>query len=113
MTDLIKIHESTGLLRFDGDNVVFQPEIAARIADFKKQVKNITDKEKALKAAILEEMEQVGVIKLETPELLINYIAATDCEALDSKALKTELPYVYDTYCKISPVKPSVRIKVK
>ena len=93
--------------------MVFLPEIAVRIAEFEKQLKIITDREKALKAAILREMEQLGVIKLETPELLINYIAATDREALDTKALKAELPEVFDTYCKISSVKPQIRIKVK
>lgn len=113
MTDLIKIHEETGLLQANGNLVVFQPEIAARIADFEKQVKLVNEKEKALKEAILSEMERFGVTKLETPEVLINYIPKTDRESFDSKALREDFPDIYDTYCKVSPVKPTVRIRTR
>lgn len=113
MTDLIAIHNDKGLLSLDGDYVVIRHEIAARIADFERQVKVINEQEKALKAAILEEMEEIGIVKMDTPEVSFTYIAETDRESLDSKALKAELPDVYNAFCKISSVKPSVRIKVK
>lgn len=101
------------LIRFEGDNPVLVSEISARIAEFEKQVKLIKEKEDELKQAILSEMEAHGIIKLATPELLISYVAPTDRETLDSKTLKTELPDIYDAYVKITPVKSSIRIKVK
>ena len=58
-------------------------------------------------------MESKGIIKLDTDELTISYVAPTDRETLDTKALREELPDIYDTYAKISPVKSSIRIKLK
>lgn len=58
-------------------------------------------------------MESKGIIKLDTDELTISYVAPTDRETLDTKALREELPDIYDTYVKISPVKSSIRIKLK
>lgn len=66
-----------------------------------------------LKAAIMSEMVKKNIIKIDTDVLTVTYVGATTKETLDSKAIKTELPDIYDTYAKISPVKASLRIKVK
>ena len=58
-------------------------------------------------------MEQNGVVKIDTDEVLINYVASSNRETFDSKAFKDDFPDLYDNYVKISAVKPSVRIKVK
>lgn len=113
MTDLLAIHESVGLLTVQDGNVVISPDISAQIAAFESQVKLVTDKEKALKQAIFEEMERHGCIKIDTDDLLINYIPETERESLDTKALKEECPEVYDTYCKLSPVNATLRMKVR
>ena len=101
------------MIVFDGNMPVLSPEIADEIIMLEKMVKEITAKEKAVKAAILEAMQANGITKLETPELLINYIAPTDRETFDSKLLRADFPDIYDAYAKISPVAASVRIKVK
>ena len=67
----------------------------------------------AFKSELLKAMEQNGVVKIDTDEVLINYVASTNRETLDSKAFKDDFPDLYDNYVKISAVKPSVRIKVK
>ena len=46
-------------------------------------------------------------------DLVINYVAPTDRIAFDSARFKKENPDMYDEYLKISPVKSSIRIKVK
>ena len=103
--ELIKIDEQgVGLLNAD---------VAQKIADFERKVKEIKDAEDKLKEAIKAEMESKSVIKLETDELTISYVAPTTRESLDTKELKAELPEIYDTYCKIAPVKASIRVKVK
>ena len=104
MGELITVSEGKAMLL---------PEIAKNIADFERKVKEIKEKEDELKKAILEEMETKGVIKLDTDDLSVTYVAPTTRETLDSKAIKEELPTIYDTYAKISPVKASLRIKVK
>lgn len=101
------------LITITGDMAILNPETAAKVAEFERMAKEVKTKEDELKKAILTEMESKGVIKLDTGALLISYVAPTDRETLDAKALKEELPDIYDTYVKISPVKSSIRIKLK
>lgn len=100
------------LITVNGDSFLLNPEANSKIAEFERKAKEIKEAEDKLKKAILEEMETKGVIKLETDELTITYIAPTNRETLDSKTLKAELPDIYDSYVKISPVKSSIRVKV-
>ena len=58
-------------------------------------------------------MEENGILKLETNAVAITYVAPTTRETLDTKELRKDFPEVYDAYAKISPVKASIRIKVK
>lgn len=90
-----------------------RPEIAAQLSGFLREMKTLKEQEKRLNEALLAEMEAKGIIKVETDEILINYIAPTERESLDSKTLRAELPDVYDAYVKMTPVKASVRIKLK
>lgn len=88
-------------------------DVATKIADFERKAKAIKDAEQKLKDAIKAEMADKNIIKLETSDLVISYVAPTTRESLDTKALREELPDIYDTYAKISPVKDSIRVKVK
>lgn len=102
--DLIKIY---------GEAAILDGTTAKHIAEFERMAKEIKAKEDELKKAILAEMESKGLVKLDTDELTISYVAATERESLDSKTLKTELPDIYDAYIKMTPVKPSIRVKLK
>ena len=96
------------------DNLaIFDVETAGKIADFEKMAKEIKAKEDELKKEILKEMESKGIIKLESEELTISFVSGTERETLNTKALREELPDIYDTYIEIKPVKPSIRIKLK
>jgi len=101
------------LITINNDVAILDGAAANKIAEFERQVKEIKAKEDELKQAILAEMESKNIIKLDTDDLTISYVAPTTRETLDSKTLKEELPDIYDTYIKISPVKASVRIKLK
>lgn len=101
------------LITINGDLAILDRDTAAKIAEFERTVKEIKEKEDELKKAILHEMEVKNILKIDTGALLINYIATTDREVLDSKALKREEPDIYDMYCRLSPVKSSIRIKVR
>ena len=101
------------LIKLYGEAAILDGTTAKHIAEFERMANEIKAKEDALKKAILEEMESKGLIKLDTDELVISYVAPTDRETLDTKTLKEELPDIYDTYVKISPVKSSIRIKLK
>lgn len=101
------------LIKLYGDVAILDGETAHKIAEFEKLAKDLKRKEDDLKKAILSEMENKGLIKLETDELIINYIALSERETLNTKLLREELPDIYDTYVEIKPVKPSIRVRLK
>lgn len=103
---IMTIDNATGLAVLDG-------EIASKIATYERTIKALKEEEDQLKAAILSAMEAYSVIKLETGDVAINYVAQTDRETFDSKAFKADFPDLYDGYIKMTPVKASLRVKVK
>jgi regulator of replication initiation timing len=96
-----------------GNQIILNPNISKNIAEFEKQIKALKETEDKLKAEILAEMEAQGIIKLETEDLTISYVSETYRETFDSKALKADDEEMYNKYIKLSPVKSSIRIKVK
>lgn len=84
-----------------------------KILDFEKKLKEIKEAKEELNALLLAEMESKSIIKIESDDLLINYIAPSDRETFDSKTFRAEHPDMYDSYIKMSPVKASVRVKIK
>lgn len=101
------------LIIIENDIATLDVETSAKIAEFERQMKSIKEQEDELRQAILNEMEEKNIIKLETDDLVITYIAPTDRETFDSKAFKAEHQDLYDEYVKISTVKSSIRLKVK
>lgn len=95
------------------DGFQLSKETSQMIAQFEKMLNDIKKQEEELKKSILEEMEAKNIIKIETDEVAISYIAPTTRESFDSKKLRADNPDLYDEYIKISPVKASVRIKLK
>lgn len=83
------------------------------IAETEKQLKLAKDKSDEMKQALLEAMEQNGIIKIDTGDVLINYVAPTESERLDTKAFKENCPDLYDEFVKFTSVKASIRIKLK
>ena len=104
MDELIVRTESGAMLTADTEE---------KITTLLKAADKIKEEVDNLKAAIMSEMEKKNIIKIDTEVLTVTYVAPTDRETLDSKAIKADLPDIYDTYCKLSPVKASLRVKVK
>ena len=101
------------LIKVESGIALLDAETSAKIADFERKMKQIKEQEEALKTAILDEMEAKGLIKIETDEMIISYIASTDRETFDSKAFRKDHADLYDEYIKMQPVKSSIRIRVK
>lgn len=101
------------IIGYSGDLPELNTEVAHRIAEFEKEIKDLKKKEEELKERIKEAMEENGVIKLENDVLIVSYVAEYEKETLDTTKLKKELPEIYDGYIKMSKVKASVRIKAK
>ena len=88
-------------------------DICKKIAENELKLKIMQEQNKKFKEQLLIEMEERGIKKIENDYLLLSYIEPTDRETFDSKALKEDDQDTYDKYVKISPIKSSVRIKVK
>lgn len=78
-----------------------------------KQRKLINDEYDNFKTELLKAMEENGVVKIENEDLIISYIASGEKETFDSKSFKKDHSEMYDQYVKFTPVKSSIRIKVK
>lgn len=96
-----------------GSDVTFSEEVCERIISLEKQAKEIKKQQESMKNEILEAMQKYGVLKIENEMLKIAYISEHDAEKFDSKTFKEENPDIYDSYVKLSKVKPSIRITVK
>ena len=102
--ELIKVENEIGIL---------DTEVSKKVAEFEKALKEIKEKEEELKQNILTEMENKNILKLETDDLTITYIAPAERETFDSKKFREENSDLYDEYVKFSPIKSSIRVKVK
>lgn len=101
------------LIKIKNETPTLDKLVSEQIADFERKIKLLKKEEDKLKKAILKEMEQRQIVKMETPDLLISYVAPTDRETFDSKSFREEHQELYDDYVKMTPVKSSIRIKVK
>lgn len=83
------------------------------ILNIENEMKKLKEMQDNYKEVLLKAMEEANVLKIDVPELMITRVLPTQRESLDSKALKEELPDVYDSYVKFTDVKGSLRIKLK
>ena len=77
------------------------------------QMKDLKEQYDQFKNDLLQAMEKNGIVKIESGDVRINYIAESNRETFDSKQFKADMPDLYNEYVKFSKVKPSLRIKVE
>ena len=104
MGELIKIESGTAIL---------DAEAVRKIAEFEDTMNKLKQAEDKLKKDILAEMEEKNILKIENDTMTISYIGATGRETFNSKKFRSDNPDLYDEYVTISPVKSSIRIRVK
>ena len=101
------------LLVKNEEEMVLKDEFVNYIVDLKNKEAKIKEEINSFTEELLKEMEKQNVIKIDIPEILINYIAPSERETFDTKTFREEHEDLYDEYVKFSPVKSSLRIKVK
>ena len=101
------------LIKVESGTAVLNAEAVREIAEFEDTMKKLKQAEDKLKKDILAEMEEKNIVKIENETMTISYIGATGRETFNSKKFRADNPDLYDEYCTISPVKSSIRIKVK
>lgn len=102
MNDIIKITDG----KLDQSTIDY-------IVSVESQMKAIKAQYEQFKSNLRQAMEENGILSFDSENLLISYVSETTRETLDTKALKQELPDIYNAYAHISLVKASVRVKVK
>lgn len=83
------------------------------IVEIEEQIKALEALKGELKSKIIEQMTGHGVKSIENDLVRITYVAPTTRQSLDSKALKAELPDVWNKYSKTSTVSETVKIDCK
>lgn len=83
------------------------------IAAVETETARMIEQRDLLRAELLKAMEDYGVRKIETPIFTVSYIASTDRETFDKKALKSDMPDIYEAYANFKPVKSSIRVALK
>lgn len=101
------------LIKVEEGNAILNISTSKQLYEFEKAMKELKEQEDEIKEAILKEMEDKNIKKIENENLLISYIAPSDRETFDSKTFRAEHSDMYDEYVKFTPVKSSVRIKLK
>ena len=96
-----------------GSDVTFNPEICERIVMLKQKADELKKQQDELNKSILKAMQEKNMLSIDNEVLKITLIPEHTAERFDSKAFKSENPDIYDSYVKLSKVKPSIRITVK
>ncbi|WP_367614756.1 hypothetical protein [Heyndrickxia coagulans] len=91
--------------------------VMANIALLEKQVKEMQEQQKALKAKLEGAMDEHGIKSIDNEYLKITRVAASTSKSIDLKKLQEKEPKLYgellEDYPKVSNRKAYVQIKVK
>lgn len=101
--------ESNALQVFDSRAA----RVIQNIADLSHQKDLIEEQDKWMRQELEKMMEQYGIKNFNNDLISITYVEPTTSTKLDSKAVKTKYPEVFNECSKTSEVKGYVRIKVK
>ena len=105
--------EMNELITTTNNSPIIAREIEGQIAQLEAQAKAIKEKQEELRQALLEEMEKKGIVKIDGEFLTLTYVQPTEREEFNKAQFRADNPDLYDEYIKMTPVKASLRIKVK
>ena len=104
---------SNDLIVIENGIATLTPEVEKQYTEALKLKKDLEEKIKTFNETLLTEMENKGIISINSSAVGITYFASSDRETFDKDKFKEEHPELYDDYVKFSPVKSSIRVKVK
>lgn len=104
---------NNALATFESEGMALMQQIAGAL----KTKKEIEAQEKALKAELLNLMEEYDVKSVDNEYVRITYVAGGESHSIDLKALEDAEPELYrdlvNDYHKVTKRAPSIRITVK
>ena len=101
------------LIKVENELVLASDELINEALEIKFLEEKLKAKKDNLTFTLLEEMKNKGIKKIETPDVIISYVDASERETFDTKQFREDNPDMYDEYVKFTPVKASIRIKAK
>lgn len=99
------------LVHVENNQIIVAEEAMQLLHDFQVEKARMELKEKELKEALLQAMENNGITKFENDLLRINYKAPSIRKSVDTDALKEQ--GLYEAFLKEVPVKASVTLNWK
>ena len=101
------------LVMNENDELIVNPSIREEIVRIENAKKELDRQYKEYKEALLEAMEQNGIKKFESDEIVITYVEPTERFGIDTKKLWKDYKKVALECETLTPVKASIRIKVR
>lgn len=98
--------------RVEGEIPEAMQEAVNELRMIKQQLDVLTEREKELKAAVLEAMQNAGEDKWCDDLIQFSRRGASERESIDTKALKAKMPEVYESFKKVTKVAESLTYKV-
>lgn len=106
------ITKNTIFERQDGQ-MILKPDAIETIREIEVQMKKLEKQYKKFKKALLEGMEEYGIKKVDSEDLLITYIEPSERVTIDTKMLWDKYKEVAFDCQKVSEVNGSIRITVR
>lgn len=94
-------------------NMIVSPEAAMTIREIHVNFKELEKQYKKMKQVILEGMEEYGIKKVDTDDVLMTYVEAGEQVKIDNDRLWKEHKDVAFECQKVVPVKSSIRITAR
>jgi predicted phage-related endonuclease len=108
---------SSSLARTQSELAQVNEEISLALKDMIERRNALEERDKKIREEITKAMkarvEAGGEKKYEDDNITVTYVAPTRRAGIDIAKLKAEKPDIYKKYEKFTPVKESVRLKVK
>lgn len=97
----------------DTGEISVPEKIITAIRENEEQIRRAKRENEGFKKDLLAAMEMYGVEKIESEYFAATYVKEHMQQRLDSKAVETKHPEVYNECLKAVPVKSSVRVTLK
>lgn len=98
--------------RIEGEIPEAMQETINELMVVKKQLDILTEREKELKKMVFEAMQAAGEDKWSNDLIQFSMRAASERESVDTKALKSKMPEVYESFKNVTKVAASLSYKV-
>ena len=100
-------------MRDESGEMVLAPNAIETLHDMEVRRKTLDKEMKKVKETLLNGMEEYGIKKVETDDLLITYVEPQERVTIDNQKLWDEYKSIAFKCQKITPVKSSVRITTR